>query len=394
MHRPTRRRRRLAALAAAAALPLLLTSLPGADAQTPTIGGFTSDNVEYVTFVPFEVGTATGVTIQGKYMYLTSWKNISIYDISNPESPQLVGTPFPLGFKFENENVSVSPGGKFLLFSESLPGDALHIYDVEDKTNIQLLATLQGAGDHTTTCILKCKWAYGSDGTIVDLRDPANPVLAASRNDPEKNWHAQTGLQGGGHDVEEFKNGFLITSPISAPLQLLDVRNPMKPKVLATGQNPNPSGFLFHSGRWPRKGKDRFLLMQGERNAQPRCSENNGPFMTFDATQWKKTKTFTLIDTFRVQNGTFVDGSPPVNGLGCSAHWFEERPGFKNGGLVAIGYYEHGTRFLQVDGKGKITEVGWFLPYGGSTSAAYWVNKDIVYAIDYTRGIDVLRYNG
>ena len=384
-------RKRLFGIIAALSL-LVLPGMNGANAG-PTPGGIASDNVEYVRFVPFEVGTATGVTIKDKYMYLTSWKNITIYDISDPTNPQMVGTPFPLGFKFENENVNITPDGKYLLFSEELPQNFLHVYDVEDKSNIQEVASVAGVGDHTSTCILKCKWVYGSDGSITDLRDPTNPKVIAAAGQ-EGNWHQLIGLQGGGHDVEEYKNGFIVVSPISAPLMALDVRNPLKPKVLGVGEHPNPAGFLFHSGRWPRGGKDKFLLMQGERNAQPRCNENNGPFMTWDASKVRKTKTFKLIDTFRVSNGTVADGSPPVNGLGCSAHWFEEHASFKNGGLVAVGYYEHGTRFLRVDKKGKISEEGYFLPYGGSTSAAYWANKEIVYAVDYTRGLDILRWRG
>jgi hypothetical protein len=35
----------------------------------------------------------------------------------------------------------------------------------------------------------------------------------------------------------------------------------------------------------------------------------------------------------------------------------------------------------------------WFVPFAGSTSAAYWVNRRIVYAVDYTRGIDILRFH-
>jgi hypothetical protein len=357
----------------------------------PTPGGFTTDNVEYVRFVPFEQSTSTGLTIQGKYMYLTSWKNISVYDISDPADPQLLDTE-PLGFKFENENVALSPDGDTLLFSESLPLDVLHVWNVEDKTNIQQIAELEGAGDHTTTCILKCKWAYGSDGTIVDLRNPAKPKLAAAR-DSKKSWHARTRLQGGGHDVEEFRNGFLITSPISAPFQWLDVRKPLRPKVLGQGRNPDPQGFLFHSGLWPNKGRARFVLMQGERNFNPRCSDSNGPFMTFDSRGVRRHKSFKLADTYRLGNGTYQDGKPAANGLGCSAHWFDEHPKYRNGGLVALGYYEHGTRFLDIKRNGKIKEVGWFLPYGGSTSAAYWVNKDIVYAVDYTRGLDILRFH-
>jgi hypothetical protein len=335
------------------------------------------------------------VNIQGKWMYLTSWKNLSIYDITNPESPALVGYS-PWGspatgaqagdspFQFENENVATN--GKILLMSESLPGSVLHVWDVEDKTNPVEIAALDGAGDHTMTCILHCRWAYGSDGTIIDLKDPAKPVMM------KENWHELTGLQGGGHDVEEFKNGFLITSPISAPFQYLDVRDPLHPKVLGTGVNPNPSGFLFHSGHWPNQGNDKFVLMQGEKNARTRCDANTGPFMTFDASKVKKTHTFTQIDEYHFSNGTFVDGSPPANGLGCSAHWFDEHPTFHNGGLVALGAYEHGTRFFDISSAGKIKEVGYFMPFGGSTSAAYWVTKDLVYSVDYTRGIDILRW--
>ena len=373
----------------AVALMAVMSAPAGAG---PTQGGFTTDNVEYVGFVPFEQSTSTGLTIQGKYMYLTSWKNISVYDISDPVNPELLDLE-PIGFMFENENVALSPDGDTLLFSESLPGDALHVWNVEDKTNIQEIATLEGAGDHTTTCILKCKWAYGSDGTIVDLRNPAKPKLAASR-DSTKSWHARTGLNDdGAHDVEEFRNGFLIASTISDPFQWLNVRNPLRPKVLGRGRNPNPAGFLFHSGRWPNKGRARFVLMQGERNFNPRCSDSNGPFMTFDSRGVRRTKTFKLVDTYRLGNGTYQDGKPAVNGLGCSAHWFDEHPTYRNGGLVALGYYEHGTRFLDIQRNGKIKEVGWFLPFAGSTSAAYWVNKEIVYSVDYTRGLDILRFH-
>ena len=388
--------KRIIASIAAASL-MLLGGV--AAAQSPSQGGFSTENVTYKGFVPFEGATSTGVTIQGKYMYLTSWKNISIYDITDPLNPELQGTPFPIGFMFENENVAVSPKGEFLLFSESLPNDILHIYNVEDKSNIQLLAEVEGAGDHTSDCILKCKWAYGSDGAITDLRDPANPKLMVDKDGAELDWRKlATGESFSNHDITEVKNGLILTAPISGPFHYIDVRNPLKPKVLALGEKVAEEGWLFHSAEWPRAGKDNFVLMQGELNAQTRCDDVTGPFLTYDARKWQKTRTFKAIDTYRVQNGTYVDGSPAVNGLGCSAHWFESHPTFKNGGLVVMGYYEHGTRFFDVDSKGKIEEAGWFLPHGGSTSAAYWVSEkkdaNVVYSVDYTRGIDILEWTG
>lgn len=365
-------------------------------AQTaPTQGGFTSDGVEYLGFVPFEQSTSTGVTIRGKYMYTTSWKNISTYDISDPTSPVLLDQ-LPVGFMFENEDVAVSPDQTFLLFSESLPGNFLRVYDVEDKSNITEIAAVPGAGDHTTSCILQCTYAYGSDGSITDLRDPADPKVVALAGDPN-DWHKKIGLQGGGHDVTEVKPGFLLISPLDAPPLYVDATNPAEPKLLASGDGPivrDERGYLWHSGEWPRGGQDRWIIMQGEENFQTQCTEEvQGPLATFDTRGWRTSKTFQLADTFKVTNGTYTDGSPAANGLGCSAHWFEEHPTFNDGGLFVAGYYEHGTRFLKVNGDtGKLSEVDFFLPYAGSTSAAYWVNEEIVYAVDYTRGIDILRY--
>lgn len=371
------------------ALPVLLATLFVPASAGPSMGGWSSDNVEYVGFVPFDQSTSTGATIIGKYMYLTSWKNLSIYDISTPEAPALVGySPFGAqgedAFMFENEQVATN--GKVLLMSETLPRSVLHVYDVEDKTNPVKIASLAGAGEHTQSCILNCKYAYGSSGGIIDLRNPSKPVKS------KQNWIELTELQGGAHDVEEYKPGFIIASGYTMAMAI-DVRNPLKPKVLARGQNPNPA-WIIHSATWPNQGRDKFLLVQGEKNAKARCTDDQGPFMTYDASKASRTKTFTPIDTYRVANGTYQDGGPPANGLGCSAHWFEVHESFDNGGLVAIGYYEHGTRFVDVASNGKMKEAGWFVPFGGSTSMANWVTKEIVYAIDYTRGIDILRYTG
>jgi hypothetical protein len=377
-------------------------AMPRVVGEEVRTGGFTSDNVEYEGFfrsekmgdlgqpVPAnpEILTATGANIREDYLYLTSWKNISIYDISKPLNPRLMDIE-PLGFKFENENVATN--GKILLFSESLPGDALHVYNVANKENIRKMATVEGAGDHTTTCILACRWAYGSGGSITDLRDPKNPKLKS------QNWHQITGLNAdGAHDMDEYKDGFLITSPISDDFQVLDVRDPLNPKVLRTGAHPQPEDFLFHSGTWPRTGEDKFVIMQGEQNFQPQCDPGQGPVMTYDKVEGaaQGEPDFVLKDTYRVENGTYVDGAPAINALGCSAHWFEVHPTWKNGGLMALGYYEHGTHFLKVADDGQITRKGYFLPNAGSTSAAYWINRNIVYAVDYTRGIDILRYTG
>lgn len=373
-------RKLLAVLATLAASFSLLAAIPAGAGPTD---GFSSSNVEYVRFVPFEVGTATGAKVIGKYMYVTSWKSLSIYDVSDPENPVLMTVPpVQFGFKFENEDVATN--GKIMLFSETIPLPILHVWDVEDKSNPVQIAELMGAGQHTTECILKCKYSYGSGGMITDLRDPANPEMVGMWGEGQP--------ANGGHDVNEVAPGLVLTS--SRPIMYLDARkNPLKPKLLAVGDDERITGGV-HSNSWPRKGEDDFVLFSSESNATQTCKGTNGAFMVWDGSNYEKTKTLELLDIYQLKSGTYTDGNPAVNGLGCSSHWFQERPDFHNGGIVAMGSYEHGTRFIKISKKGKISEVGYFIPYGGSTSAAYFLNKKIVYAVDYTRGIDILRFTG
>ena len=135
--------------------------------------GVTSDNVEHIAFVPFEVGTATGAKVVGKYLYVTSWKSFSIYDVSDPLDPEHLAQA-PFGFKFENENVSTN--GKIMLFAEQAPVDSLHVWDVEDKTNPTEIADLDGGGTHTATCILDCR-------VLVRLLRPRRPRGCVHRGD-------------------------------------------------------------------------------------------------------------------------------------------------------------------------------------------------------------------
>ena len=385
--------RKLVGLMVGAVMTVAL--LPGAQAG-PGPHGVTSDNVEHVAFLPFETGTATGAAFfeQGKdrYMIVTSWRSFSIFNVNDPADPQIVGTPHPFGFAFENEDVSTN--GSIMLFSESLPNNILHIWSIEDITNPVEIAQVEGAGEHTTSCLLNCKWAYGSDGAITDLRDPANPKLMKEK------WTDGLDAIGGFHDIREVSNGRVISS--SQPMVYLDARkDPRNPKLLATSEpNEQVGEAPVHSNQWPRNGKDDFLLVTGESwspsNGRAQCTEDaNQGFSTWDATQWKKTRTFKKIDVFKAQNGTVVDGGSALNApFGCSSHWFEHHPKWRNGGLVAAGWYSHGTRILEVDSKGKIEEIGYFLPNAGGTSAAYWADEEYIYAVDYQRGVDILRYTG
>lgn len=364
------------ALILLATLGLLLGSTPiGSSTATagPTTGGFASDNVAHVRHIPLNIDSA-GARVVGDYFYITTSNGLMIWDASDPLNPTPTGyLPLPQQPYFAEEDVDTN--GEILLVSTLT---MLFVVDVEDKSAPTIVGQLAGADQHTWTCVLDCTWAYGSEGLIADLRDPTAPALAGT-------W-TEGNPASGSHDVTEVKRGIIVTS--STPIMMLDARkNPAKPKLLAVGQPPN--GQYMHSNIWPRLTKDRWLIM-GSESSGPSCDENDGGLMIFDTSKLKKTRTFQLVDEYKVENGLPTDGNAAAN-LYCG-HWIEARPGWKNGGYLAMGWYEHGSRFFEVDGKGKISEAGYFLPYAGSTTAAYWMSKDIVYAVDYNRGLDILKF--
>ncbi|MFN2588008.1 MAG: LVIVD repeat-containing protein [Actinomycetota bacterium] len=368
----------LASVVAVAALVAAPAARAGIDTGSAGPGPhFASDNVEWVTNVPLAIDSS-GANFVGNYMYITTSRDLTIYDISQPESPQRMGfLPLPQQPYFAEEDVDTN--GKVLLVG-TYP-NTLYVIDVEDKSNPVIIGQLAGADQHTWTCVLDCKWAYGSGGLIADLRKPEAPKLAGS-------WGEGMPAQRG-HDVTEVAPGLIVTS--TSPIMYLDARkNPAKPKLLAVGDAGQQ---YVHGNLWPNGGRDKFLLVGGE-SSGPTCDESGGSaqFMTYDATKVKKSGTFTLIDSFAVKNGNPTEGDAAAD-LYCG-HWFDTHPTYRNGGLVAMAWYEHGTRFLQIDKKGKIDEVGWFLPIAGSTSAAYWIDGEYLYAVDYNRGIDILRFTG
>ena len=213
---------------------------------------------------------------------------------------------------------------------------------------------------------------------IFDLRDPADPVLTAT------DWQDAAPV-GSSHDVTEVSPGIVMTA--SQPMHLLDARvSPGDPTVMRSAATE--AGRFVHATRWPRGGQDRFMLVGGEAIG-PQCGGSiSATFSTWDAT------TFREVDSYRISDAT---GTTAPDSSYCT-HWFQEHPNYRDGGLMAISWYEHGTRFLRVGADGQISEDGFFLPTGapvpGQASAAYWISDRIVYVADYLRGLDVLRFNG
>lgn len=393
-----------AALAASLAVLGLAAPVALADQTGPDY--VMSDNVEYLGSIKDDVGLPSGARVVGNRLFVTSGKNISIYNISDPAKPVREGT-LTANIAWENEEVPTN--GKILGygsdFYNATPGGCLQalkvtgctqFFDVRDPKNIKELPAVPAA-NHTVECVLDCEWFYGSAGSIIDARGALNGVAPKLAG----NWKTEAQNQGvkenSCHHVREISPGIVLTAcqPF-AVLSLLekDGGSPEHPKVLYTGA----AAKFVHSARWPRQGTDKLVLIGGEKNFTGRCENNNSEFSTYSAGKVLSGESdeFELLHQIvPAGNGTYTDGKPVAGALGCSVHWFQEHPSFENGGLVALSQYEDGVRFEQVTSDGKIDERGYFIGAGSSSSSPKWApDGRTVYSIDYQRGIDIIRWKG
>jgi hypothetical protein len=397
---------RLLRAALLATISMLGLAAP-ASAASPPPDAVMSSNVEYLGSIKQDVGLTTGAKIVGKRMFVTSGRNISIYDISNPASPQPLGA-MKTNIAWENEEVPTN--GKVLavasdFYSVGVPEcvaalaatGCVQFFDVRDPRNIKQVGTIPIA-NHTAECVLDCRYFYGRAGTIIDARG----ILTGQPPKVIGNWITELKAQGvtekSCHHIREIRPGVLLTAcqPFAAiSVNAIDGGSPAHPKVLYTGA----AAKFVHSARWPRSGSDRFVLTGGEQNFTGRCERNNSEFSVYSAEKVLAGQS-TQFDGPLAQvppagNGVYADGKPVAGALGCSVHWFQEHPTFRNGGLVAISEYEDGVRFLQIAPDGAISEQGYFLSLGSSSSSPKWAGKDdVLYSIDYQRGIDILRWHG
>lgn len=391
---------------AAAALLTFATPASAEPAAPPLGDAVMSPNVEYLGSIKQDIGLTTGAKVVGDRLFVTSGKNISIYDISNPASPQQLGL-LHTNIAWENEEVPTN--GKVLAvasdFYSLIPECAsafavtgcVQFFDVRDPANIKQVGTVPIA-NHTADCALNCRYFYGSAGTIID----AKGVLNGETPKVIGNWIDALADQGVDsnrcHHIREIRPGVLLSA--CQPFSVISINerqggSPERPKVLYTGE----AAKFVHSARWPRSGQDKFLLTGGEENFTGRCELNNSEFSVYSAQKvldGKSTEFEGPVDQVPpAGNGYYADGKPVAGALGCSVHWFQEHPSFKNGGLVALSEYEDGVRFLQIRRDGSIQEQGYFLSLGSSSSSPKWAGKDdVLYSIDYLRGIDILRYTG
>ena len=323
----------------------------------------------------FAVGGAiSGAVLDGDYLYVTTSTTLSIYDVSNPIAPVLLAAKPSPHFIYGE---LLSTQGEILLLNDGIGGGTLDIWNVEDKTNPILAGSISGVNDEHVSCLIQCTWAYGSNGSIIDLRVPQEPDLRS------ESWKVVSGAGDGHvHRLDEYRPGFMATAPRGGNPVFLDVRRPLKPKLVARARVPvlSPNMFLYTS--WLTGGNDRFAMSSVE-NGQ--CNnEFQGALLTWDTKGWPKDRRFEVAGKYRYAGRT--------NDENCLAYYFSVHPDFDDGGLVLLPNGLEGTRIIEVAKNGQMEEVDSFVLPTSDVWLAFWIDEEIFYALNSTGEVYILRY--
>lgn len=392
-----------------------------------------------------------------RFFYVTGLKGLTIYDITAPAAPVLAGhLPFAhsqnedLKVSDDGTTAVIAADGALAVPVNPVT-TGITVIDVTNPLLPEIVAssndrvmgrgTAAGIAEHTAECAdADCSVIYGRTGRIYEVDRGSGRVDEIGR------WNiAPDGSTVGGiHALNRDETGIIISD--SNPRLILDPgiidpdATPEHPTSLAGRAPSDQDPRLQHNnvrtdaGEWrsrhPKAQRDRvetavagrdfevdarslsvlderpvmrageLVIGNSESNLNPACSAAGGlstwSIVNFDhrfsspgSSDLESTPVFQQLEVFRPLNGTWLEGDPAANALGCSGHWFTE-----NDGIVAASWYEHGVRFFEIDESvGTITQIGYFQPFATEAGAAYWVDDEFVYAVDYARGIDILSFD-
>ncbi|MEV0586485.1 hypothetical protein [Nonomuraea sp. NPDC050310] len=375
---------------------------------------------------PMDVEEAVGsdLAFTGGYAIAGNYLGFTVYDISRPEQPQVVSQVYCPG---PQNDVTVS--GNLLFLSVDLgmggercdaPGtgdwEGLRIFDIADKRAPRYVGAVRTpCGSHTATLIPSddpasvylfatsapsrtsgsaCHAAKGSITVVkVPVADPARATVAAQPElledggSPAGTDHI---LVGGCHDVTVYAPKRLAAASCIGDGLLLDVSDPLRPKVLDRVRDPKHFGY-WHSAVFSQDGSKVVFSDEFGGGRSSVCPPARGG-------TWGANGVYTLKGTKLTLQGYFM--IPRVARGTCSAH---------NGSLVPVpgrdvmvqGWYEGGVSVIDFTDPAHAREIGYFqrghAPVsmggsGGSWSAYYY--NGYIYSSDLYSGLDVLKLTG
>lgn len=390
--------------AALVALVVVVAALPsGALAELDK-----SDNVTLVRHFPFEgspeeaVGGegATDIAFQGRYVYAMQQSSspaggIHIFDVSR-KKPKKVGFVTCPGT--QNDVAVVKPGLVVIGYHDSScggvvgEGHGVRLINVKNPKRPKYLGAVNDIpdGTHTVTTYPGEPYVYASPGgtgnsdsleQIIDVTDPMSPKVAATYGP------ADGGPAAGCHDITFFfkDDKKLAICAGLREVQIWDVSDPVAPTTI--GRIQNPSFFLNHSSDVSDDGS--LLVISDETEAQTCTGENpDGAMWVYDFTTPEAP---TPLGYYKIDRAQAPIGTDRPDW--CTSHNFNFVPGTH---AIVASWYASGMNVVDFEDPANPREVAHYFGTGEDVAnywSAYWY-KGRIYATDRVRGLDVFKVEG
>jgi hypothetical protein len=415
-------------LAGAAALAAGLLGPASASADDAFVSDAdTSSNVTHVTNVPKTESMSdfnSDLAFTGDYAIGGNYNGFVVYDISDPEDPQIVSEVLCPGGQGD-----VSVSGDLLYFSVDYPRagtecgaasvpttdpegfEGIRIFDISDKANPQYVAAVAtDCGSHTNTLVPgkdgeheyiyvssyspserfpNCQPPHDKISIIeVPVDDPASAELVdAPVLFPEG---GNTGTSGC-HDITVFPSRDIAAGACMGDGILMDISDPAAPVVTEVVQDTN---FAFwHSATFTNDGRNVVFTDELGGGGAPTCTEEIGPERGADAVYSLDGDGAEADLSFQ----SYFKIDRHQGGEVCVAH---------NGSLIPVpgqdffvqSWYTGGVSVIDFNDAANPEEIGYFdidsrvedgVQDNDSWSAYYY--NGYVYSSDIERGIDVLK---
>ncbi|WP_159942799.1 MULTISPECIES: LVIVD repeat-containing protein [unclassified Nocardiopsis] len=428
---PRNARRGLAGLtlagAAALVAGLLVPATASAD-DTFVSDADTSSNVTHVTNVPkTEVMSDfnSDLAFTGDYAIGGNYNGFVIYDISDPESPQVVSEVLCPGGQGD-----VSVSGDLLYFSVDYPRagtecgapsvpttdpngfEGIRIFDISDKANPQYVSAVRtDCGSHTNTLVpgkdgeheYVYVSSYSPSARFPNCQPPHDKisVIEIPLDDPAAAKVIDTPVlfpEGGNtntagcHDITVYPKRDIAAGACMGDGILMDISDPAAPVVTDVVRDTN---FAFwHSATFTNDAKTVLFTDELGGGGGATCNERIGSERGANAIyQVGGTKDAPELGF----EGYYKLPRHQADTENCVAH---------NGSLIPVpgrdyfvqSWYQGGVSVIDFNDPKNAQEIGYFdrapinedrLVLGGSWSAYYY--NGYVYSSDITRGLDVLK---
>jgi hypothetical protein len=378
------------------------------------------------------------IAFEDGYAYVGNYGGFQIYDVRNGGTPTLVSQVLCPG---SQNDVTVNDGilvtstdsrrtdNSCASTSTTTPSapttwEGLKVFDVRDPANPRYVAAVRtDCGSHTHTVLPQrdrlIVYVQSYDvGTGRYLCDDTSPtghdqisIVSIPKDDPaaaqvvaEPKLFPDGGNDGtsgtlrattGCHDITVYQAKGIAAGACTGEGVILDIRNPVAPKVLANIEDRN---FAFwHSATISNNGKRVLFTDELGGGSQATCNETVGPNRGADA----------IYDIKDPANPRFISyfkiPRTQNNSENCVAHNGNLIPNNQGRDVLIQSWYQGGVSVIDWTDPKNIKEIAWFdrgpfsnaeppSPLAGFWSSYYY--NGYIYGSEIQRGFDVFKLDG